>query len=208
MLYESTYYGISGLGDDSLYHHGIKGQKWGVRRYQNPDGSLTEEGRLRQKCGRRVKRSAASTEDVEDIINGMSKKEQSYILAGSDHYLNLEERSNIAKRVVIKDKVGKPVSFFDLLEDGDDLQVALGTRSGEQYRGKGYATRATQNAMRWLERNAERIPQKRAVWGVNVNNVASIKIAKQNGFKIDEQSYSKDKEWVNYVKPIGNTKKR
>ena len=27
-----------------LIHHGIKGQKWGVRNYQNPDGSLTEEG--------------------------------------------------------------------------------------------------------------------------------------------------------------------
>ena len=30
-----------------LYHHGIKGMKWGVRRYQNPDGSLTDEGRRR-----------------------------------------------------------------------------------------------------------------------------------------------------------------
>lgn len=28
-------------------HHGIKGQKWGVRRYQNKDGGLTEEGRKR-----------------------------------------------------------------------------------------------------------------------------------------------------------------
>lgn len=27
-----------------LYHHGIKGQRWGVRRYQNSDGSLTAEG--------------------------------------------------------------------------------------------------------------------------------------------------------------------
>ncbi len=27
-----------------LAHHGIKGQKWGVRRFQNPDGSLTQEG--------------------------------------------------------------------------------------------------------------------------------------------------------------------
>lgn len=29
-----------------LYHHGIKGQKWGVRRFQNEDGSLTQEGRI------------------------------------------------------------------------------------------------------------------------------------------------------------------
>lgn len=32
---------------NELYHHGIKGQKWGVRRYQNPDGSLTKLGKLR-----------------------------------------------------------------------------------------------------------------------------------------------------------------
>lgn len=32
---------------NELYHHGIKDQKWGVRRYQNPDGSLTAEGRKR-----------------------------------------------------------------------------------------------------------------------------------------------------------------
>ena len=30
-----------------LYHHGIKGQKWGIRRFQNEDGSLTAEGKAR-----------------------------------------------------------------------------------------------------------------------------------------------------------------
>lgn len=31
--------------DDELYHYGIKGMKWGIRRYQNKDGSLTAEGK-------------------------------------------------------------------------------------------------------------------------------------------------------------------
>lgn len=31
---------------DELFHHGVKGQKWGVRRYQNKDGSLTPDGRV------------------------------------------------------------------------------------------------------------------------------------------------------------------
>lgn len=32
---------------NELYHHGIKGQRWGVRRYQNKNGSLTNEGKNR-----------------------------------------------------------------------------------------------------------------------------------------------------------------
>lgn len=35
-----------------LYHHGIKGQKWGVRRYQNEDGTLTDAGKKLRDSGR------------------------------------------------------------------------------------------------------------------------------------------------------------
>lgn len=35
--------------ENYIQHHGIKGQKWGVRRFQNEDGSLTPEGQRRYK---------------------------------------------------------------------------------------------------------------------------------------------------------------
>ena len=44
---------------DFLAHHGIKGQKWGVRRFQNPDGTLTAEGKKHYGFGETKHREAA-----------------------------------------------------------------------------------------------------------------------------------------------------
>lgn len=43
-----------GMKGKSLSHHGVKGQKWGVRRWQNSDGSWTPEGNERRRKGSRI----------------------------------------------------------------------------------------------------------------------------------------------------------
>ena len=46
-LYMNDYLAYRVTYSNELYHYGVKGQKWGIRRYQNPNGTLTEEGKIR-----------------------------------------------------------------------------------------------------------------------------------------------------------------
>lgn len=57
---------------NELYHHGIKGMKWGVRRYQNKDGSLTNAGKNRY--DRDVRENNAKVKDKRIKIDGPDPK--------------------------------------------------------------------------------------------------------------------------------------
>lgn len=69
-----------------LYHWGIKGMKWGVRRYQNKDGSLTPAGQKRY------------DRDVQE--NNAKKKDNRIVIDGPDARRWVKEDTNRAKKVV------------------------------------------------------------------------------------------------------------
>ena len=58
----------------NLYHHGIKGQKWGVRHYQNEDGSLTEAGKRRYRY--QLYQNKDGTLNERGVKNYINKKGQ------------------------------------------------------------------------------------------------------------------------------------
>lgn len=62
------------LKTKELYHHGTKGQKWGIRKYQNEDGTLTEEGKKRYYANV----SAQSAEQVLKESEKMASKAQTF----------------------------------------------------------------------------------------------------------------------------------
>ena len=71
--------------ENELYHHGVKGQRWGVRRYQNKDGSLTYAGKKRA-----LKMQDQYTNFTED--KKYRNKDGSYTYEGRKKALKMKEK--------------------------------------------------------------------------------------------------------------------
>lgn len=110
-------------------------------------------------------------------------------------YQTPEEERKVVKRF-IKRVDDVPVSFVDLIGDSTGIAVTIGTRSGDKYRNKGYAKSVAKKAEKWLRKHQDEFDQ--IVWWTRKENVASIKIAKDIGFKLDESSVLPADPWIKY----------
>ena len=83
---------------DSLMHFGIKGMRWGVRRYQNKDGSLTPAGKIRYSDDYKRAHSGKDIREMSDnelrnVNNRLQMERQ---------YANLTRKTSKGKNVVNK----------------------------------------------------------------------------------------------------------
>ena len=188
--------------DNEVYHYGVKGMKWGVRRYQNKDGTLTNAGKKRLIEERRTKNTAKTQNDVENIVSSLNKKERERmgLVNDNDKYKTPDEYKLVAKRCM--EKIGDiPISFFDLNEYDSGYNAVVATRSGKEYRGKSYALKVVKKGLDWYDKNKSNL-DKPIIWWAEKNNIGSQKLAEKAGFKRDFSIEESDDEWLkkNWVK--------
>lgn len=94
--------------DDELYHHGILGQRWGHRRFQNEDGSWTPEGRERYGEGDARTKAKATYETQKYKANLKSKAQKE-----KDVRTAKEERNRIKEQAKTNKLIKKEQAKLD-----------------------------------------------------------------------------------------------
>lgn len=118
-----------------IYHHGVLGQKWGVRRYQNIDGSLTDAGQRRYKhlnnmstdeiskrtldAQRRTKAIADYKKVYKSSKQSRQERRQTRRDARSDKTISRMKKTSevFDKRGSQSDAVGQGLNYFSLAVD-------------------------------------------------------------------------------------------
>ena len=110
---------------NTLAHHGVRGQKWGIRRFQNLDGSLTDEGKKRY--GSSTKEKRKFSEKIDDSMQKIATKAEKFsdkveekaksVRDKYNEWLRKRRTKKLAEIKEILDELNKPNSLNSKIVD-------------------------------------------------------------------------------------------
>lgn len=186
------------MNNSYLAHYGVKGMKWGVRRYQNKDGTLTKAGKEHYLYQRRARNANKTKNDMDYLYNTLSSKDKKLVSSSDrDEWLTVEEGEYVVKRII--ERVGNtPVAAIDIMTTTLPGHLTVAIMTDPKYRGQGYATEAARKGIEWYDRNKNRMEFTSLGWGAYRTNKPSRALAEKLGLYYwpDES----DDEWVVYTR--------
>ena len=182
-----------------LKHHGILGQKKGVR-----NGPPYPLGRS-VSTGKRLRKVTKSRDykNANKIYDTLTKREKFYVTADEKipkQYVTKEEYSKkndvlIYSKLLKVDKV--PVAVVDAWRHEKTAEISILTNRNE--RGKGYASEIVEDMIDSLNKNPE---IEEILWGVHKDNKSSIGLAKKYGFDVLIEDVEPEEEWITLIKKL------
>lgn len=120
---------------EELYHHGVQGMHWGVRRYQNYDGSLTAAGRKKlAKYDTKIESSKKRNAELKSKAESARKEVIKKSAKAADHSSRLVFTTDV-HIAVYKKKAAKAIKKLDKIE----REIGKNNKTIEKYSKKGEA---------------------------------------------------------------------